>query len=224
MRISAILVVAACSRSPEGGRRVPVVEVTPVDTSTLCVTMGAMPSTHVDTPTLRAVALGRAGDAASIRFTVQRDSTEHRALASGQDRHQLGLKLRAADGCNLIYVMWRRDPTPMIEVSIKRNPGAHVAKECGNAGYTKVAPSYRAPVSSPDDGHEHELRAEITGDALTAWLDAREVWHGTLPDAARELTGAPGIRADNLAFDLTAFAADPRAGSTRASCHGEDSE
>ena len=187
--------------------------------------MGQIAGTRVDAPTFRAVAAAHAGDAASLRFSVHGDSTEHRALASGQLRRQLGLKLRAADGCNLVYVMWRRDPTPGIEVSVKRNPGAHTGKQCGNAGYTKLAPTHRGTVPVLDDGREHELRAEITGDVLAAWIDGALAWQGSLPDSARDLAGAPGVRSDNLAFDIAAFAVDERAGSdAHAKCRTDDGE
>ncbi len=196
-----------------------------MEPASLCVTMGQIAGTRVDAPTFRAVAQTHAGDAASLRFAVHGDSTEHRALASGQLRRQLGLKLRAADGCNLVYVMWRRDPAPGIEVSVKRNAGQHTAKECGNAGYTKLAPTHRGTTPVLDDGREHELRAEISGELLTAWIDGALAWQGTLPDDAQQLTGAPGVRSDNLAFDVISFAVDDRAGSgARAKCRPDDGE
>ena len=57
------------------------------------------------------------------------------------------------------------------------------------------------------EGASHVLRAEIIGDALTAWIDGRAVWHGQLPDDARALAGPAGLRTDNLALDGVALAA-----------------
>ncbi len=197
-----------------------------VDLSTLCVTHGPSGTVReeVTTPTFRAIARGHAGDAASLRVRVRGSTTESRALASGQERRQLGLKLRAADGCNLVYVMWRLDPKPKLEVSVKRNPGAHTAKECGNRGYTKVKPAGALPPPSLDDQLPHELRAEIRGDALTAWIDGKVAWQGTLPQAARELAGPPGVRSDDLAFQIVDLEVDARQGpDVEAKCAGAGS-
>lgn len=225
VRLWPVLVLSACSRPAAPPRASPTLAVAAVEPASLCVTMGALSGTRVDAPTFRAVAPAHAGDAAYLRFKVHGDSTEHRALASGQLRRQVGLKLRAADGCNLVYVMWRRDPKPGIEVSVKRNEGAHTGKECGNAGYTKLAPTHHGTVPALDDEREHELRAEIAGDVLTAWIDGALAWQGTLPDGARDLTGAPGVRSDNLSFDIVAFGVDERAGSgAHAKCRTDDGE
>jgi hypothetical protein len=109
---------------------------------------------------------------------------------------------------------------------VKSNPGQRVAKECGAGGYTKVKPVSTFKASqypTLDDGAEHTLRAEISGDNLTAWLDGNVAWQGTLPDGARDLAGPAGIRSDNLAFDITSFSVDARAGNdTKAKCVGDD--
>ena len=56
-------------------------------------------------------------------------------------------------------------------------------------------------------GDKHTLRAAISGDDLTAWIDEHVVWRGTLPASARTLVGPAGFRSDNLAFDLVGFSA-----------------
>jgi hypothetical protein len=193
----------------------------------LCVTKGELASAHVEVPTFRAVALDRAGDGAAAKFVVHGTTAKERALASGQERRQLGLKLRAENGCNLVYVMWRLDPKPKIEVSVKLNPGKRTAKECGADGYTKVRPTTalrELPVL--DDGTEHELRAEITGDSLVAWVDGRPAWTGRLPGAARSLAGPAGVRSDNLDFELRGLAVDagPRSAVTAKCLSGEAAE
>ena len=178
---------------------------------------------HVEVPTFRAVASGHAGDAAAIRFVVRGTSSTERALDSGELRRQLGLKLRAENGCNLVYVMWRLDPKPKLEVSIKRNPGARTAADCGADGYTKVKPLFSTPLPALEDGNEHELRAEIVGDTLIAWIDRQIAWQGWLPAQANELQGPAGVRSDNLSFDLTGMDVDSRTTAADPQCrHAAD--
>jgi hypothetical protein len=197
--------------------------VTPVSSERLCVTagrvapLGAPRATgggwRVTDPTLRAVASGSRGEAAALRFTLRGDSTGTRALASGAPRRQLGLKLRAEDGCNLIYVMWRLDgrrgARPTLHVSVKRNPGQRTHRECGARGYTRVAPSEIGPLAPLRPGAEHTLRAEISSDELRAWVDDELVWRGRLPAAASTLRGPAGVRSDNVALDLVELSAAP---------------
>jgi len=187
----------------------------PIRPDALCVTKGAAAvGARVTVPAMRAIARGSSGEAAALRFTYRGDTEDTRALASGQLRRQLGLKLRAMNGCNLIYVMWRLDPKPKLDVSIKLNPGMKTHKECGAEGYTKVHGRDAAPVPALEVGATHVLRAEIAGDELVAWIDDRLAWRGELPAAAHDLSGPAGMRSDNLAFDLVAFEAP--AGDARA--------
>ena len=214
-----VLLLAACGSKLEASPE-KTVKLIPI-TDTLCVTKGAAKvGTTINEPTMRAVAPGTSGTGASLDFTYRGDTATSRELASGTARRQLGLKLRAQNGCNLVYVMWRLDPTPMLEVSLKYNPGKATHAECGADGYEKVkaTKSWRVPILT--DGDRHTLRAAISGDDLTAWIDDKVAWRGTLPSAARTLTGPSGIRSDNLRFDLHAFSATPLAGSD-AACRKE---
>jgi len=192
----------------------------------LCVTKGELAGARVEVPTFRAVVPGYGGDAASIRFVARGPTVQTRALASGEDRRQLGLKLRAQDGCNLVYVMWRTSPKPKLEVSIKRNPGARTSRDCGARGYTRIKPDAVGVLPALAYDARHELRAEISGDTLVAWIDDQVMWRGTLPAEARELSGPAGLRSDNLVFELFALAVDARrGGDADARCHGaEDAE
>src|SRR5262249_19077110 len=144
----------------------------PIAKEALCVTKGAARiGERVTQPTMRAFAHETSGDAAALTFTY-RGQTEHtRALASGQERRQLGLKLRAANGCNLVYVMWRLDPRPALDVSVKYTPGMTTHKQCGANGYQKVRPLEHAAVPPLVTGETHTLRAEIVDDELTVWID-----------------------------------------------------
>jgi hypothetical protein len=121
--------------------------------------------------------------------------------------------------------MWRAGAKPKLVVSVKRNPGERTAKECGANGYTNLKPAHTSPLPALDDGTEHELRAEIHDDTLTAWVDGAVAWQGTLPESAAELSGPAGVRSDNLDFDVTTFATDARAGGNVAvKCETETSD
>jgi len=216
-----------------------------VTPDTLCVTRGRLAGAanrsppgvgasdlsqfSVEVPTFRAVAPGHAGDAANIKMIVHGTTQQERALSSGEMRRQIGLKLRATDGCNLVYVMWRLEPKPKLVVSVKSNPGMRTAKECGAGGYTNVKPwrSSPPPTMLPmlDDGLEHVLDARISGDTLYAWVDGQLAWEGTLPARARDLTGLAGVRSDNLSFDITGFSVDARTGDAVApKCLSDESD
>lgn len=205
----------------------PMIKLAPVAPGALCVTKGAARiGERVTQPTVRAFAHETSGDAAALTFTYRGETEHTRALASGQERRQLGLKLRAANGCNLVYVMWRLDPKPALEVSIKVNPGMSTHKQCGAEGYQKVKHGALAAVPPLVAGETHTLRAEISGDELTAWIDDQPAWRGTLPDPARTLSGPAGLRSDNLAFDLVAFSAPAAPASAHAehACRAEDGD
>jgi len=163
-----------------------------------------------------------------MTFTYRGHTATTRELASGQVRKQLGLKLRAVNGCNLLYVMWRTDEgkAPVIDVSMKSNPGARTHAECGAEGYTKLKGGRDVRLSLVPvlaAGATHTLRAAIAGDELRAWIDDKLVWQGTLPDSARGLVGPAGIRSDNLTYDLVAFAA-PHGEASTAKCKTEDGD
>jgi hypothetical protein len=68
----------------------PLRELASVEPSTLCVTKGKLTGSRITVPTFRAVAPGSSGDAAAARFIVHGASAKARALASGQQRRQLG--------------------------------------------------------------------------------------------------------------------------------------
>jgi len=207
----------------------PSLAVSPVAADRLCVTKGAATlGRTVTEPTVRAVALGTSGDAAALSFVFRGDTAVSRELASGESRRQLGLKLRAQDGCNLLYVMWRLDPKPSLSVSLKRNPGMRTHKECGASGYTRIKPARDAaaslaavPALSP--GATHTLRAELAHDELLAWIDDQLVWRGALPAGVRDLAGPAGLRSDNVSFDLVSFAAPALPGAAAAPSAGASS-
>ncbi len=233
----------------------PSIALSPIAADRLCVTKGAASiGSPVTQPTMRAIALDSSGDAASLSFTFRGDTATSRSLASGESRRQLGLKLRAQDGCNLLYVMWRLDPAPSLSVSLKHNPGMRTHRECGARGYMPLKPARApapvrgpAPASDPvrgpgptasalaagsalaavpalTPGSSHNLRAEIAGDELLAWIDDQLVWRGPLPPTARSLSGPAGLRSDNVRFDLVSFSAAPAPSPASSKCSTDASD
>jgi hypothetical protein len=57
----------------------------------------------------------------------------HRHQDDHEMRRQSGLKLRAQNGCNLVYAMWRSEPESKLGVSVTRNPGLNASSERGNS-------------------------------------------------------------------------------------------
>lgn len=185
----------------------PSIELAPIAQADLCVTKGAMTQTSIEDPTMRGYARGFGGDAASLTFTYRGETFETRELAGGQARRQIGIKLRAQDSCNVVYVMWRLDPKPKLDVSVKFNPGQKAHEECGAEGYTKVRPVKKTFIPPFEYGKTHTLRAEIVGNELYAWIDDALLFQGTLPEVARGISGPAGVRSDNVKFDLVALSA-----------------
>jgi hypothetical protein len=139
---------------------------------------------------------------AELRFTYLGATREQKPLHSGEMRRQVGLKLRARDGCNVVYVMWRLEPKAGLVVSMKHNPGMHRSDDCGNGGYRTVKPRSKGPVPVLEPGDSHTLRAELQGAELEVRVDGRSVWKGTLPAEALTFDGPVGLRTDNGRFDV----------------------
>ena len=136
---------------------------------------------------------------AEMRFRWLGATEETTALGSGAVRQQAGLKLRAADGCNLIYVMWRFEPESQIVVSYKRNEGMTVHKECGNGGYTNLK---YVDVPQVQVGEEHVLKATNDGQHVTVWADGEQIWDGDMGETVLEFDGHPGFRTDNARLEM----------------------
>ncbi len=181
----------------------------PVGPGSLRVTLGAAEPTargfRVETAKLRAVA-DRGRDEAELRFRYLGRTAELARLRSGEARAQLGLKLRAADGCNLLYVMWRLEPVPGLVVSLKRNPGQRSHAACGNRGYVNLRPSSKAALPPLAPGGSHVLHAAIVGRELVVKVDGAPVWRGPLPDEALGRGGPIGLRSDNVRLELELLA------------------
>jgi hypothetical protein len=222
-----LLLLAACSGSHVDAApsdHAPSIPIAPIASDALCITRGHLVGDRsIEEPTLRGYARGAGGDAAQLTFTYRGESFETRQLAGGQERRQIGLKLRAQDSCNVVYVMWRLDPRPKLDVSVKHNLWKRTHEECGADGYTKVRPIKKTLIPAFEFGTTHTLRAEIVGDELFAWIDGKLQWQGRLPETARTIAGPAGLRSDNIKFDLVELATTRTEGDTPA-CKREGSD
>jgi hypothetical protein len=131
-------------------------------------------------------------------------------LGSGKVRSQFGLKLRAQDACNLIYVMWRFEPEAELVVSVKSNPHQHTSAECGNRGYRNIKAEKTSPLPPLHPGRAHTLRAEMNAAELAVFVDDAEVWKGSAGANALSLDGPVGIRSDNARLELELRAGEYR--------------
>ncbi len=177
-----------------------------VKTSELCISTGriepAAQSLRVDSGGMRAVVGGDGSSAAELDFAYVGPSHQTVPLASGELRRQIGIKLRAKDTCNVVYVMWHVEPTPGVAVSVKHNPGASTHAQCGDRGYIHLRPEASSPVPPLVPNERHRLRAEIDGNALRVLVDGRSVWMAKLPPQTFTFDGPAGIRSDNGIFDF----------------------
>jgi len=177
----------------------------------LCVTEGAIGNApdnrlSVETMKMRAYVHGWTAQSLGAHFTYVGPTAQESRLGSGEVRRQFGLKLRAENACNLVYVMWRFEPESRIVVSVKRNPSQTMSSECGNRGYQniKARKGHATPPLRP--GEKHDLAAMMRGTELTVTVDGKEVWEGDVGPDASDLNGPVGIRSDNvrLVLDLEA--------------------
>ena len=172
------------------------------------VTSGAITAadlawSRVRSPVFRAFVEGSSGDAIELDFEYDGPTETREALASGEVREQIGVKLRARDTCNVVYVMWHHGDSPALEASVKHNPGSTQHSECGDRGYTVLRPDRLASELPPlRAGERHSLRAEIHGDRLVAFIDGKEAWSGRLPRSQADFRGPAGIRSDNIAHQF----------------------
>src|SRR5262245_43091310 len=123
------LLVASCNsagrdvvRAPHGDNQMPASRVYEISTAGLRVTHGEVEagarSLRIEHPVVRAVLRARTTQDVELRFTYRGPTSTRVALGSGETRVQIGAKLRAADGCNLVYAMLRLEPEPSVVVQV----------------------------------------------------------------------------------------------------------
>jgi len=142
----------------------------------------------------------------TINFTYLGPTKDVSHLGNGEVRHQFGIKLKAQDTCNLVYVMWNFD-TQKIAVSVKLNPGQRTHAECLDRGYiNNIKPQVSAPPPALQVDQPHALSAELKEQELTVKADGVLVWQGTLVPVVLHFKGPVGIRSDNahVVFDFLA--------------------
>lgn len=191
----------------------------PSRAASLCVTEGKISEldngrASVSVPKMRAYAQQGGSDFADLQFLYRGHTEVLQALASGARRVQLGLKLRAQDACNLLYVMWRVEPRSELVVSVKSNPGERSSSECGNHGYRDLKPQQSSPLPRLLSGELHRLRAEIRSEELWVFADEHAVWRGPLDANAKGFHGPVGLRTDNASMEFALGVDESRASLT----------
>jgi hypothetical protein len=173
----------------------------------LCVTEGSIDRgsgnrLSVNVPKMRAFVTVLTSQEVEVHFTYLGETPGEKPLGSGEMRRQVGLKLRAQDPCNLVYAMWRIEPSSELVVSLKSNPGQHTSAECGNRGYRNIKAVHSSPVPPLQPGTVHTLRGEMNGAELRVYADNRLVWEGGVGPLGGSLNGPVGIRSDNVRWEL----------------------
>lgn len=159
----------------------------------------------VSTKEMRATLKFTTEQTATVKFTYLGPTKEVARLGSGEVRSQFGIKLRAQDDCNVIYVMWHFAPDQKIAVSIKRNPGKRTHAQCLDRGYiNNLNPRLSDSPPRIEPNQPHVLTATMNGSDLSVTADNKLVWWGDLGPVALALRGPVGLRSDNarLLFDL----------------------
>jgi hypothetical protein len=161
----------------------------------------------VSTKEMRATLKHRTQQDVKVRFTYLGPTAEVSRLGNGEVRSQFGIKLRAQDTCNIVYIMWHFAPEQKIAVSVKRNPGQRTHEECLDNGYiNNIQPRVSASPPPVHVDQPHVLGASMKGSYLSVTADSRVVWQGDLDRVALEFDGPVGLRSDNahVVFDFQA--------------------
>lgn len=206
--VAALLASAACAAPPGSRPRPPSDELAPVPRAALVVESGRVePAASgagflLAVPTVRALVGTAPRPEIELDFEYRGPTAGSAPLASGELRRQIGVKLRARDTCNVVYVMWHVAPAQGIHVSVKSDPGARTHAECRDGGYVQLAPRQHRPPAPIRPGETHRLRAAVDGDRLRVTADGVVAWEGTLPPEAMAFDGPVGLRSDNGAFSV----------------------
>jgi len=168
----------------------------------LCVTSGHVAKQgnvlSIDDKSMRAVVNDDHSSEAELQFRYAGPAKRLEPLANGELRMQIGLKLRAKDTCNVVYVMWHIAPDQGVAVSIKSNPKKSTHGECGATGYINEKPTVARTAPPIAPGSTHVLHAVIDHSTLRVHADGILVWEGDLGDAAFAFDGPAGVRTDNV--------------------------
>jgi hypothetical protein len=204
-------------------------DLVPVSWARLCITKGAIEDAgdsrlEVKVPEMRAVVAYPTAQVAEAKLTYLGHTSKDKPLGSGEIRRQFGLKLRAQNGCNLVYAMWRIAPKPELVVSYKSNPGMSTSAECGTHGYHTLKPTREVAAPRLKKDTNHTLRAEISGNDLRVVIDGKLRWQGRLDHEALAFDGPAGVRTDNGRFKFEFFSSPPAPGGEKLPCHAADGD
>ena len=168
-------------------------------------------------PKERAVRTSGKHSQALLRFRYRGPSKKTAPLDSGAVIQQIGLKMRAMNTCNLLYIMWRIKPTEEIYIAIKRNPGKLKYADCGANGYTVLGRVPLKPLGiTAATKKTHRLGAFVTETAgryaVKVTIDGRKVWSdGIDAKLIADINGPVGFRSDNGSFIFKLFVTDAKA-------------
>lgn len=85
-------------------------------------------------PVIRATMRTGTAPLACLQFRYFWPTLTRATSGSGIEYHQVGLKLRSNNPCNLMYVMWRIQPKEELIVLVKRNPRQSTVRNAGIGG------------------------------------------------------------------------------------------
>ncbi len=210
--------------APDGAS---LVRLYPIRPATFCTTAGKVTpvgteALNVDTGGMRGVLAGDSSRSVELAFVFRGESKGAAPLANGELRQQIGVKLRAKDTCNIVYVMWHVAPVPGVAVSVKYNPGLATHVDCADRGYINLKPTSDVAMPEVRLDEPHTLRADLAGDTLRVHADGMEVWSGKLPPQAFAFDGPVGVRSDNGEFDFQLRV--PGGGDREAQCKNPGTE
>jgi hypothetical protein len=140
-------------------------------------------------------------------------------LDSGAVIQQIGLKMRAMNTCNLLYIMWRIKPTEEIYIAIKRNPGKSTYEDCRANGYIVLGRVLLKPLGiTAATQTTHRLGASVTETAGQyageVTIDGRRIWSRDIDaNLISRINGPVGIRSDNGSFIFKLFVTDAESNS-----------
>ncbi len=159
----------------------------------------------VSTKEMRATLKFTTEQTATVKFTYLGPTKDPAGPSRNKVLSQFGLKLRAQNACNAIYVMWRFSPDQKIAVSIQHNPGKRTHADCLDRGYiNNLKPRLSDAPPPVEPNQAHTLTATMSDSDLSVTADNKLVWWGDLGPTALTLRGPVGLRSDNarLLFDF----------------------
>jgi hypothetical protein len=183
----------------------------PIARADLTVTEGSVETANghllIDVPEMRAVLRVPTTQSIEVHFAYLGPTERTATLGNGDVRRQFGVKLRAQDACNLLYIMWWAAPTPNLAVSMKHNPGMQSSSQCRDGGYVNLQPARWTRLPELQSGSSHILRADLDNQELQVRIDGELMWDGRIPPAALSFDGPVGLRSDNVRVIFDALVA-----------------